>query len=116
MPIYEYVCMACGQEFEALQKFSDDPLTECTCGESGQVERKLSLSAFQLKGGGWYKDLYSAGGGKNGNGSNGNGKAASNGGSGKSDGAGTSSDSSSAKSDNTKSDSGKSAGSTTASA
>jgi putative FmdB family regulatory protein len=63
MPIYEYVCSSCGKEFEAIQKFSDDPLTVCSCGESGSVERKLSLSAFQLKGGGWYKDLY---GGKNG--------------------------------------------------
>jgi putative FmdB family regulatory protein len=62
MPIYEYVCASCGLEFEAIQKFSDEPLTECTCGQSGRVERKLSLSAFQLKGGGWYKDLY--GGGK----------------------------------------------------
>lgn len=76
MPIYEYVCAACGKEFEALQKFSDDPLTECLCGEAGQVQRKLSLSAFQLKGGGWYKDLY-GGGGSSGNGSSGgNGKAA----------------------------------------
>lgn len=67
MPIYEYVCTSCGKEFEAIQKFSDDPITECACGESGSVERKLSLSAFQLKGGGWYKDQYStSGGGSNG--------------------------------------------------
>ncbi len=63
MPIYEYVCSACGLEFEAMQKFSDPPLTTCECGESGQVARKLSLSAFQLKGGGWYKDRYGAGNG-----------------------------------------------------
>lgn len=67
MPIYEYVCTSCGKEFEAIQKFSDDPITECACGERGAVERKLSLSAFQLKGGGWYKDQYStSGGGSNG--------------------------------------------------
>lgn len=72
MPIYEYMCTTCGQEFEALQKFTDAPLTTCTCGESGRVERKLSLSAFQLKGSGWYKDLYS-GGKAEGNGANGNG-------------------------------------------
>lgn len=63
MPIYEYICTSCGKEFEAIQKFSDDPITECACGESGAVERKLSLSAFQLKGGGWYKDRYGASGG-----------------------------------------------------
>lgn len=62
MPIYEYVCTACGSEFEAIQKFSDAPLTACQCGESGHVQRKLSLAAFQLKGGGWYKDKYSTGG------------------------------------------------------
>jgi len=67
MPIYEYVCTSCGSEFEAIQKFSDAPLSECDCGESGTVERKLSLAAFQLKGGGWYKDRYAGGaGGKNG--------------------------------------------------
>lgn len=58
MPIYEYVCTACGSEFEAIQKFSDAPLTACECGESGHVHRKMSLAAFQLKGGGWYKDQY----------------------------------------------------------
>lgn len=69
MPIYEYVCTSCGNEFEAMQKFSDAPLTDCECGESGTVERKLSLAAFQLKGGGWYKDRYgSSANGKNGNG------------------------------------------------
>jgi putative FmdB family regulatory protein len=61
MPIYEYVCSSCGSEFEAIQKFSDAPLSECACGESGTVERKLSLAAFQLKGGGWYKDQYAPG-------------------------------------------------------
>lgn len=59
MPIYEYVCGACGDEFEAMQKFSDDPISVCSvCGASGKVERKLSLSAFQLKGGGWFKQGY----------------------------------------------------------
>ena len=34
MPIYEYVCEECGHEKEAIQKFSDDPLTDCTeCGK-----------------------------------------------------------------------------------
>jgi putative FmdB family regulatory protein len=29
MPIYEYECQSCGQRFDAMQKFTDDPLTEC---------------------------------------------------------------------------------------
>ncbi len=70
MPIYEYACTICGREFEAVQKFSDPPVTECTCGQEGGVERKLSLSAFHLKGGGWYNQGYgSKAGSGNGNGS-----------------------------------------------
>ncbi|MBT8435188.1 MAG: zinc ribbon domain-containing protein, partial [Gammaproteobacteria bacterium] len=29
MPIYEYVCNECGHDFEALQKMSDAPLSDC---------------------------------------------------------------------------------------
>lgn len=64
MPIYEYICHACGEEFEALQKFSDAPLKSCQCGKKGSVERKVSLSAFHLQGGGWYKDKYGGSNGK----------------------------------------------------
>jgi putative FmdB family regulatory protein len=59
MPIYEYQCKQCGKVFEYMQKMSDDPKTECEeC--SGALERLISRSAFHLKGGGWYKDLYSS--------------------------------------------------------
>lgn len=59
MPIYEYKCNKCGEVFEALQKFSDKPLTKCKhC--SGKVERLMSQSSFVLKGGGWYADGYSS--------------------------------------------------------
>ena len=64
MPIYEYICHACGEEFEAIQKFSDPHLKNCECGQKGTVERKLSLSAFHLQGGGWYKDEYGGSNGK----------------------------------------------------
>ena len=57
MPIYEYRCKNCGKEFEMMQKFSDEPLTECIeC--SGSVEKLISQSAFVLKGSGWYKTDY----------------------------------------------------------
>lgn len=57
MPIYEYLCKECGKEFEVLQKFSDRPVKKCAhC--SGKVEKKISGSAFHLKGGGWYKTDY----------------------------------------------------------
>ncbi len=57
MPIYEYRCNECEKEFEVIQKFSDDPLTECIyC--SGPVEKLISLSSFHLKGSGWYATDY----------------------------------------------------------
>ena len=55
MPIYEYQCDNCGGVFEAIQKFSDDPLTECRlCGHEG-IRKLLSAPAFRLKGSGWYE-------------------------------------------------------------
>lgn len=57
MPIYEYTCLKCKNEFEQIQKFSDPPLKKCPrCG--GKVEKKVSLSSFQLKGSGWYVTDY----------------------------------------------------------
>ncbi|HZX22150.1 MAG TPA: zinc ribbon domain-containing protein [Woeseiaceae bacterium] len=55
MPIYEYVCKSCGHELDALQKMSDDPLTDCPdCGETA-LKRKISAPRFRLKGSGWYE-------------------------------------------------------------
>jgi putative FmdB family regulatory protein len=73
MPIYEYQCPECGR-FEMLQKISDAPLAECpaclSAGRHSTVKRLVSLSAFHLKGSGWYKTDYSANnsGGNNGSG------------------------------------------------
>jgi putative FmdB family regulatory protein len=59
MPIYEYACSHCGRIEEAIQKFSDAPLTTCKhC--SGKLTRLISQSSFHLKGGGWYADGYGA--------------------------------------------------------
>lgn len=61
MPIYEYRCTKCGAEFEVIQKMSDRPLR--TCREcKGRLEKQVSRTAFQLKGGGWYADGYGKGG------------------------------------------------------
>lgn len=60
MPVYEYKCNACGREFEVQQRMSDPELTDCeVCGKKA-LERLISRTAFTLKGGGWYKDLYSS--------------------------------------------------------
>jgi putative FmdB family regulatory protein len=77
MPIYEYVCTNCGAETEVIQRFSDPPLETCTSC-AGALRKKISPSAFHLKGTGWYVTDYarkSAGG----NGSEGEGKAKSEG-------------------------------------
>lgn len=61
MPIYEYGCVACGKHHEIIQKINEPLLTICpACG--GKLEKKFSLSGFQLKGGGWYKDGYTSSG------------------------------------------------------
>jgi putative FmdB family regulatory protein len=57
MPIYEYQCGKCHEVSEALQRFSDPPLTKCPhCG--GKAQRIMSLGAFHLKGSGWYTTDY----------------------------------------------------------
>jgi putative FmdB family regulatory protein len=57
MPIYEYECTKCGNIEEALQKFSDKPLTRCGhC--KGKLTKLVSQSTFHLKGSGWYVTDY----------------------------------------------------------
>lgn len=58
MPVYEYECSACGKVFEVQQRMSDAPLKSCPDCE-GEVRKLVSVSSFQLKGGGWYPDGYS---------------------------------------------------------
>jgi len=60
MPIYEYLCEECGKVNEKLQKVYDRPPARCDeCG-SRKLAKLVSRSAFQLKGGGWYSDLYAS--------------------------------------------------------
>ena len=59
MPVYEYECKGCNKVFEVQQKFSEAPLA--TCPECQAPVRKLmSMTSFQLRGGGWYADGYSS--------------------------------------------------------
>jgi putative FmdB family regulatory protein len=61
MPIYEYICHKCDAVEEVLQKIGDDAPARCpACGALGSLSKAVSNSAFHLKGGGWYKDLYSS--------------------------------------------------------
>jgi len=59
MPVYEYECPACEKVLEVQQRIGDKPLETCSvCG--GTVKKLVSMSAFHLKGGGWYSDGYSS--------------------------------------------------------
>ena len=61
MPIYEFVCERCGRLVERLQKVTDPPPDACPeCG--GKMAKIMSRNSFQLKGGGWYRDLYGSSG------------------------------------------------------
>ncbi len=75
MPTYEYACTACGHRLEAVQSFSDEPLT--VCPECGEALRKVyGAVGIVLKGSGFYKtDSRAAANGKSGNGKAGNGKS-----------------------------------------
>ena len=67
MPTYEYACTACGHRLEAVQKFTDDPLTECP--ECGAALRKVyGAVGIVLKGSGFYKTDSRAASGSNGSG------------------------------------------------
>ncbi len=57
MPIYEYQCSKCNGTTEKLQGIHDAPLKRCpSCG--GKLEKKMSASAFVLKGAGFYANDY----------------------------------------------------------
>ncbi len=54
MPTYQYACTTCDERLEVVQKFSDDPLTECsTCG--GQLRKLFSPVGIVFKGSGFYR-------------------------------------------------------------
>ena len=59
MPTYEYVCEACGHEFERFQKISADPVRKCPeCGRR-KVRRRISAGGgLVFKGPGFYATDY----------------------------------------------------------
>lgn len=61
MPIYEYKCSHCGYREEIIQKINEiGPLHCAQCQTQGSVNKEVSFNSFQLKGSGWYKDLYAS--------------------------------------------------------
>jgi len=50
---------------EAMQKMSEDPLTDCpSCGKP-DLKKLISAAGFRLKGGGWYETDFKSGNKKN---------------------------------------------------
>lgn len=55
MPIYEYSCDTCHDDFEVRRSFSDSGIPACpTCNGTGQVRRRFSAPAIVFKGSGFY--------------------------------------------------------------
>lgn len=54
MPTYQYACTACGERLEAVQSFTDAPLTECPAC-SGALRKVFSAVGVVFKGSGFYK-------------------------------------------------------------
>ncbi len=65
MPIYEYVCKACGFEKDVLQKLSDAPLTTCPTCQAESFVKRISAAGFRLSGTGWYETDFKTGKKKN---------------------------------------------------
>ena len=59
MPTYEYICRACGHEFEEFQSIKADPIAVCPRCRKKKVERKIGIGgAVIFKGGGFYETDY----------------------------------------------------------
>lgn len=55
MPTYQYQCTECGEGLEAVQKFTDNALTECpNCG--GRLKKVFSAVGIVFKGSGFYRN------------------------------------------------------------
>lgn len=55
MPTYQYQCTECGEGLEAVQKFTDDALTDCpSC--NGRLKKVFSAVGIVFKGSGFYRN------------------------------------------------------------
>lgn len=53
MPTYQYRCTECATELEAVQKFTDPPLTDCPQCQ-GDLRKVFSAVGVVFKGSGFY--------------------------------------------------------------
>lgn len=54
MPTYQYACTSCGERLEAVQKFTDEPLTTCPSCQ-GSLRKVFSAVGVVFKGSGFYR-------------------------------------------------------------
>ena len=54
MPTYAYACKDCGHQFDAVQSFSDDALTECPQCQ-GALRKLFNSVGVVFKGSGFYR-------------------------------------------------------------
>lgn len=54
VPLYDFVCQKCDNEFEMIVSFSAKTMPACPNCDADQVERKMGLPAIHFKGSGWY--------------------------------------------------------------
>lgn len=59
MPTYDYVCDACGHEWELFQKITDHPVKTCPeCKKRKAVRQFGTGAAVMFKGSGFYETDY----------------------------------------------------------
>lgn len=62
MPTYEYRCKSCDHQFDIVQSFADDALTECPACHEPTLKKVFGNVGITFKGSGFYKtDSRSAG-------------------------------------------------------
>jgi putative FmdB family regulatory protein len=55
VPLYDYVCAACGRRFEVIHGIEGDPPASCPlCGE-GPVRKAITAPTVHYRGSGWAK-------------------------------------------------------------
>ena len=59
MPTYDYICDACGHEFETFEPITSTPRTDCPVCKELKLRRKIGAGmAILFKGSGFYQTDY----------------------------------------------------------
>lgn len=63
MPTYVYRCSECDTTFEAFQRITENPLTDCPNGHHGTVKRVIQPVGIAFSGSGFHINDYAPSGG-----------------------------------------------------